>query len=1032
MFRLTKYFIENPRIANMAVALLMLAGIFSMLSLQREEMPAFGLAMVTVTTECPGASPEDVEIGVTVKIEESLSGVEDIRRTTGVSMEGRSVVLVELEEQSADSGPALARIRDAVSRAKGLPDTIRDKPLVEEITSNQPMFELAVTGNASERELRRCARDLENRLREIRGVASIEKIGYRKRQVHIRANPAAMKALDVSFADIMQAVKLRNVRAPGGKTSSDGRERSVVTSARYEEPMSVRNVIVRSNFEGYSVRLTDVAVIDDTYEDPDVIYSGNGKPGIALLVTKRRNADTITLSDELRKAISSSKKTLPAGVSISEIYDYSHLTRTMFDIVVNNAVLGFALVIVIILLFMDGSSALWTAFKVPFTFLVSMLIFPMFRINLNVVSLASMIIVIGIIVDDAVVVGEKAYSLRQEGMGMAEACLAAVKREFLPVTASSVTNMIGFLPVLFIPGVMGRFTQQIPVVITITLAVSLFEAFCFLPTHLAWSRISPTPPRRTAWFPSFRNAYCRILTRALAHRGKVLAAMLAGLAAVMAFSFWRLDFVLEKDINPDFFAVIIEARPGTSLADTAALAGRVERTVAAVVPRDAVKSITTQAGHHNKGGNYLAVAGRFENHAIVTVYLKPASERRVTSERIIASLKPRLAALSKTGDFTRLDTEFLSFDAGKAVEVTYVSDNDADRARFETETLRFLGGIRGVSGVETSSVPGKDETRIVIDHALAARMGVTAGDVADNVRTAFDGIAVTSIRYDGEDVEYVVRAIRPAGDGMPDILVANREGRLVPIRHFVRTENLPSPAAIRHRDGRRAVTVTANVDDTVIAPAEVNRMLRGKFERQAAAVSGLSMILGGQEEESSMSLRGFYFALVVALVAIYFLLVVMYRSYLQPALVMSVLPFAVAGVFLTLVVHGRPLEFIALVGLLGLIGIGVNDAIVLIDHLSEECRGRPDITAAIVGSASGRLRPIMLTTLTTVGGLLPTAYGIGGELQVITPFVLPLAWGLMLTMGATLFSVPLMFSYIAERGAAKEGLAGIIGAELAK
>ncbi len=1016
MLRLTEYFINNPRVTNMVVVLIFIAGIFSAFTLKREQFPAISMDIIQIQTLYPGAAPEDVEINVTNKIEEELLEVENIRKLTSMSMENISIVVCLLDSEAGDPDEIKADIRDAVARVTDLPESVTQKPVIKEITAtNIPVLEMALYGDASEYELRKYARSLESRLKDVSGVSSVEKIGYRKREVKIDVNLGKMKDQEISFTEIMHAISARNVRLSGGTLQSYVSEKKILTLAEYDSLEDVGDVIVRSNFEGYHVLLSDIAVISDSFEEPRILYRGNGRPAISLIVTQQENADIIDLSATLKKEFNDFNNSLPDDVRAEIIYDYSVIARTMLNMVVVNGVLGFVLVIFVLFVFLDVRSAFWAAFGIPFSIIGTLFLFTIMGISLNVITLSTMILVVGIIVDDAIVITEKIYSLKQEGTEDRAASIQGVKLMLLPVSAAVFTTILGVTAILFVPGVMGKFTGDIPKVVALLLGFSLVEAVLFIPSHLQHAKAPEKIPWRIRWLEPVKAWYRGVILAALRNRIKVMAGFALILVILIGVSSQFIRFMLDEDIDIDFFAVVIETPQGTSLEKTRDAVPSVEKLVLDTVPDEALRSITTEVGHHNVN-DLAATAGQYSNWAVTKVYLKTAAKRDITSEEIMADLAEKLPDLKKEMGLRRLNIELMSgLPVGRAVEVIFMTDDDELRGRLEKEMITFLNGIEGVRGIESSNVPGKDELRLILDYKKLARVGLTALDVARTVRTAFDGTVVTSIRREGEDVDFRVRIQNPKqyrAAGVLDLPVANREGRLVPILHFAKLFESDGPAVLHHYRGKRSVTITANVDSYIITSQEANRMIREKFRERTAGIPGLRMKLAGQEEETETSMEGFFFALVVVLISVYFLLVVLFNSYLQPALIMSVIPFAVVGAFLTLILHGRPLIFISLMGILGLIGVVVNDTIVMITHLNATCREEGNKLESIANGAVDRFRPVILTTLTTFAGLLPTSYGFGGDIPSIRPLVLVMAWGLLFATFITLGFIPTLYSFI--------------------
>ena len=1003
----------------MVVILIFLTGIFAAITLQKEQLPEFSFDIMKISTVYYGASPEDVEINVTNKIEDRLLEVENIKKITSMSMENLSVIIVHVDADAGDPEKTKSDIRDAVLRVSDLPEAVSENPVIEEMkSSSMPVIEIAISGDVPEHELRKHARELEYRIKEVSGVSAINKIGYRKREIKIDAEMDKMNRQIISFNEIMNAITTRNVRGSGGTIESYVSEKKIVTLAEYEDPLDVKDVIVRSNYEGYQVKLSDIAVISDDFEEPRIMYRGNGKKAIALIISKQENSDIIDLSDELHRVLAEFKKTLPGSVKVDEIYDYSIFTRTMLEIVVNNGLFGFVLVLLVMFLFLDVKSAFWSAFGIPFSILGGIALFIPFGINLNTVTLATMILVLGIIVDDTIVITEKIYTYKQTGMDPYQATINGVKSMIKPVISAVLTTIFAFLPTAFIPGMMGMFMRSIPYVVTIILSISLIEAIFFLPAHIVNAQPPRKIPRRTLWVEFVKMWYHRILTSALRNRKKVLAGYAVLFFVIMIISSVFLKFMLDQDIDQDFFAIVAETPQGTSIERTYDLLPDVEKYLFDSVPSEALKSITTQVGHHDVN-LYTMGGGQYSNWAIITIYLIPAANRNIASESIIESLKPGIARLKTSGGFDRLElVPIAGMDMGKAVDVIYTSNDDSIRERFEKETMEYLKSIDGVYSIESSNIPGKNELRLKLDYKELARVGITAMDVARTVRTAFDGTVVTSIRREGEDIDYRVRIKDPKkfrAEGVLDLPIMNREGRLVKMKYFTRIEKHTGAAVHHHYGGKRSVSITADVDDSKITPIEVNDLLKKKFEKKAAGIPGLRIKLSGQEEEIAMSMKGFYFAAVVVLISIYFLLVVLFNSYLQPVLIMSIIPFAVAGVFLTLMVHNKPLILISLIGMLGLIGVVVNDTIVMISHLNEKCENSDNGFKIIADGAAGRFRPVILTTLTTFAGLLPTAYGIGGDLPTIRPLVLTMAWGLVFSTIVTLGLIPLLYSFVKPR-----------------
>lgn len=1012
MTNLLSFFIRRPKVTNLILALVVVAGVLSAATLQRQGDPTIDFDIMKITTEYPGASPEDVEINVTDPIEDQLAEVEDVDEMKSLSMENLSIILLWVNPDSSDVERVKRDIRAAVDRVTNLPRQVTDKPKVEEMRStNVAVLEIAISGDVPELELRKLAKDLEEDLKRAKGVGVIEKIGYRKREIEIEADLVKLEDRYVSLNEVMNAIQARNVRTTGGSLESYVTEKKIVTFSEYADPLEVKDVVIRSTFTGEGVRISDVARVEEGFEEHDIIPRADGQQCISLLVRSQAGADVITLSEDVHAIVERFQKGLPEGVTANIIFDLSTYTRSLLSMVRLNGLMGFVLVLVVMMFFLDWKSAFWTAFGIPIAICGSFIFFGPFDITFNVVSLSAMVLVLGMLVDDAIVISENVYRMKEEGMEPTAATIAGVRNVFWPVTASVLTTVLAFLPMLFMKGLIGKFVFCIPVVVTLMLIFSLIESTCFLPSHIAHVVPPKEPPKRTRWIARGAQWYKRRIAWCLKHRWRVLSIYIAVLVIIPLASMKWLKFVLFPQTDPDIFHIVVETPQGTPQGTTAEKIAEVEALVEEVVPAAIRQSYTTRVGHHDINV-YGGTAGNYDNWGLVTVYLQPAEDRDVRSEEIIAAIAKRLPALE---GFQRLDAVGAEEGppVGKPVTMIFTSDDNALRKQFEEEAIAFLKTIDGVFGVESSDVPGKDELRLILDYDTMARLGITAVDVSRTVRAAFDGEVVTSIRREGEEIDFRVRLKDPKQYLAEDVLklsISNQLGKLVPLGSFAHLEPTTGPAVLHHYAGRRSVTVTSEVDTKRITSAEVNALVREHFGPAVSKHAGFQMELGGEEKKTQESMQSFWFALILALVAIYFLLVVVFDSFLQPILIMTAIPFAVVGVFITFMAHGIPLGFIALIGVLGLVGVVVNTSIVMIDTLNEKTAQEGLTLATIVDGAALRFRPVILTTITTVAGLLPTCYGIGGDLPFIRPMVLALAWGLVFATLISLVFIPLIYT----------------------
>lgn len=1009
--QLTNYILKKPLVANLITMLIILIGILSFFQLKQSTYPNVDFDILKITTLYPGASAEDVEINVTNVIEDELETVDNIDKVMSSSLENLSIIYVFMDTNSPNIERAKDEVARAVDRVSDLPPEVDEKPIIKELRStNVAIIELAIVGHADEKTLRKVAKDLEEDIKEIPGTGSIEKVGYRKREVNIGLSTDSLDKNYLSFQDIIQSIKARNVRTSGGNLSSVTNEKKIVTFAEFESPAKVSDVIVRSNFSGQQVQLKDIAHIQNGYEDYDVIARTNLQNSINLLIRSQASADIIDISQKIKDLVKHYREFLPDNVDIVIVSDFSHYTDKLLSIVKNNALIGFFMVLLTLFIFLSSYTAIWTALGIPLSVLGAVILFPAFDIDINFLSLLTMVLVLGILVDDAIIIAENISRHREMGKSPLEAASMGVKEVFWPVTTTVFTTILAFIPMFFMSGITGKFVVQIPLVVILTLGLSLCESTLILPAHIAHS--PKDKPRRLLWFENVKNSYERLLTFALHHRAATMGlfiAFLIGSGCLMTLGM-KLELFPYDDI--DIFYVIAELPEGSSQVQTTHKMMEVEEVINQI-SRDEMVNFTTRIGHHDTDV-YGATSGLRDNWGMIAVYLKPAEERPRKSEAIMAGLEKELKKL-KGFDKLYLDKFNDGPPIGKPVTITFVSDHDNEREAFAQEAYTFLKHTEGITSLDIDTKPGKQELRLKPNFELMSRLGITSQAVANTLRAAYDGIVATDMTLEGEEIDFRVQ-LNEEQRKNPDIIsalhVPNREGRLVPLGSFIQLVPSHSFDTIKHYNGRRSMTITADVVKGKLTSIEANRLIEKQFAKRVEATPGLKLIFGGEGKATQESMESFYLAFICALVAIYCVLIVLFQSYIvKPFVIMTAIPFGLAGVIITLFLHGMPISFLAMIGSLGLVGIVVNDSLIMVDYLNKLSHEKKVLNRdIIIQGAKTRLRPVLLTTITTVAGLVPTIYGFGGYEPFLVPIVLSVAGGLIFATAITLILVPVLYS----------------------
>ena len=631
---------------------------------------------------------------------------------------------------------------------------------------------------------------------------------------------------------------------------------------------------------------------------------------------------------------------------------------------------------------------------------------PLFGMYLDTITLTGMILVVGIIVDDAIIIAENISRRRELGDQPLEAAVEGLRQVFRPVLTTILTTFLVFAPMFFMPGVFGKYIIPIPLAISLALFISLFEAVVALPAHLVpglSKRSGETTSRK--WFEKFRKFYLRFVFRFLKLRYVFVLIFIVALAG----SFWYagnyLKFILFPSEMADEFHIGTELPIGTPLQTTSEKIKAIEKIVAEL-PDHELASYTTRIGTNP------FINAESENYAYLTVNLTPYAERKKTADQIVEILRQKTDQLEGHGKIIYLINTG-GPPVGKPISFQVVGADDIKREQLADSVVVFLGKINGVKDITRDDKAGKDQVEIKINYDKLARLGLTVADVAQNVRIAYDGEVVTSNRYGDDDVDFRVlieKSARRRLSYLNKILIPNRQGRLIPLNEVAYLKSGPGKSDFRHLDGERTITIEADIEQNLTTPLEVTGAVVNHFDVDRDW-PGIQLGLGGELFETEKSMAGLFRTLIIAVIGIYFLLVLLFNSLTQPFLVMMAIPFGIIGVIFVFGFSGEPLSFVAIMGIIGLSGVVVNDSLVLVNHINDLKLKKTgeSLKQIIAEGTSDRLRAIVLTTLTTVAALLPLAYGLGGTAAFMAPMALALGWGLLFATPLTLVLLPCLY-----------------------
>ena len=554
-----RFFAERHILATLLTIMIILLGLSTLLDIKRDIYPKVDFGIMVVMTQYPGASPEDVELNVTNKIEEELKSVTGIDRITSISMENVSVINVVIELEASDQDGIRTDIREAVGRVTDFPTEVTESPWINEISStDMPIIEVGLTGDVSYKELRELARLFEKKLKNVSGVSRLEKVGYRAREIKVEISPKAMQEYQIPLREIIAAVKSRNIRGTTGSFESYTSEKDLVTLAQFRNPYEVGNVIVRSTFEGPLIKVKDLAIVRDDFEDERVLSRMNGRGAISFVVFSSENADVIRTCDAVKELIAKERENLPENVEILFSNDTSRGVRNSFEVVLSNGLIGLVLMLVLLPIFLGLRTSFWVAIGVPVALLGTIFLLPLFGSYLDTITLSGMILVIGIIVDDAIIIAENITHRYEEGDEPLEAAVRGIHEVFRPVITTILTTFLVFAPMFFMPGIFGKFIIPIPLAITLALFISLFEATVALPAHLkqGLQNRSKTTDRHS-WFDVLRRGYQKTAFHLLRFRYLLVPVFVFTLAGALWYAGNYMKFILFPSEMADHFYICL-------------------------------------------------------------------------------------------------------------------------------------------------------------------------------------------------------------------------------------------------------------------------------------------------------------------------------------------------------------------------------------------------------------------------------------------------------------------------------------------
>lgn len=1018
---LIAWFIANPVAANLLMIVLLVGGALSAFNLRSQVFPTISPGTVVVTVPFPGATPAEVEQGITRRVEEAVLGIDGVKRVTSNASENVGIVTIETND-FADRDVVKDDVESAVDRLSDFPPENAEKPIVVAPKPTGGVVTLAIAGDVGEAALRRTAEEIERDLLSQRGVSLVQLEGARDYEISIEISEATLRRYGLSFSEIADAVRRSSLDLAGGSIAAESGEILLRTNQERQTGDAFESIVVRTRADGSEITLADVATVRDEFVREQLSNRYNDRPAVFVRVSRAEAEDVLAVKAAVDRFLEG--YTPPPGVEVVEFRDETQLLRERVNLLLRNGAFGFALVFLFLVLMLDLKLAVWVSMGIATAFMGGFLVFGALGVTITMISLFGLIIVLGLVVDDAIVIGENIDAERELGHPGPVAASRGAHGVLAPVTVGVLTTVAAFAPLLVTGGTFGDITRAIPLVVISVLLVSLLEAFCILPSHLShggsWSRgvIKRIQRYIASGIAAVRDKIVQPGV-AFAARWRYATVGLAAAFFILCMSLLsngQVRFIFFPQIEGNNISATLTMPEGTPFERTDAAIRRMTTAAYQVAgeAREATGetlflSVTATSGGrtaNNSGPGGQSSFSSSENIGQIQIELVPYGERQTPAAEIERRWRKAVGQVegaervSFNSGFAGFGSD-IEFELAHQQEEALIAAADAMKAR--------LADIEGVSQVEDSFDLGKRQ--LVFELTPAGRAaGLRPADVAVQVRQAFFGEEVQRIQRGREEVRVYVRypeSTRASLAALNSFRVQLPDGGRAPLFTVARVEESRAYSSIRRIDGRRVVTVSADVDQALSTPNIANEaILSGVMPELEASYPGLRWVRAGATREQNEDLAAIGSAFIVVLLVIFAMIATQLRSYLQPLAILVSIPLGVAGAVLGHLVLGFSLSFISIFGIVALAGVAVNASVVLVDlYNKHRATGASPVDAA-AAAAARRFRPVMLTTLTTALGLAPLLFETSPQAQFLIPMAVSLGFGIVVSGFMVLFVTP--------------------------
>ena len=1023
-----KWMAGNHVAANLLMMVFIIGGLVVSFSIKQEVFPEIESDSIRVSVAYPGAGPEEVEEGIILKLEERLSGLSEIKEIRSRASEGVGSVTLELLE-GEDVDEALQNVKSEVDRITALPEEA-EKPVVAKMVRRREVISVVIYGDATERTLRQYAEDIQDELLAREDITQVDLSGVRPYEISVEVPEETLRSYGITLQSVAARIKRASLDLPAGSVKAEGGEVLIRTKGKRYSGLDYEGITIIENPDGSEVKLGDLARVRDTFKETDVYALFDGKPAAMVKVYRVGDQKPDGISSAVKEYVSQKEKTLPESLSIASWNDFSEIFTARKRLLLKNAFIGLILVLIILGMFLQIRLALWVMLGLPISFLGAILLMPTLGASINMISLFAFILVLGIVVDDAIVVGESIYEHRRRGKPHMKAAVDGVLEVSGPVVFAILSTVAAFMPLMFISGRMGKIMGVIPLVVIPVLAVSLVECLLILPAHLSFGNPVSKEQKSNRFFYRMREKFNNRLdsfisgpyARALEFSIKNKAITIATAIAMLFMSFGLVGggivkFRFMPEVESDVVQVSIEMPVGTVMQETAlAQEHVVAKGLAAAehfkkenkdktVLRNIFSLVGSSVVAH--GPDLSSTSGG--NLSSIFMFLVPSSQREASSAEISIYWRKSVGEIPGVES---IDFKSSLMHFGSALDVRF-SHKDFHVLNEAAEKLKStLSQYSGVFNVKDSYSQGKREISLKLKPE-ARTLGITESDLASQVRSAFYGAEALRMQRGRNEVKVMVRfpeADRRTLESLDKMFIRTPSGHNVPLSVAAQVSEGRGFSSIIRTDRKRVINVTADVDSSVANAKEINSELKARvLPAIMEEFPGLSLAFEGEDKERQESMESLMKGFAMAMFMIFVMLAIPFRSYTQPLVIMAAIPFGIVGGILGHLIMGYNLSILSMFGIVALSGVVVNDSLLLMDHINRKRAGGMELFEAVMVSGKRRFRPILLTSLTTFFGLAPMILETDMQARFLIPMAITLAFGILFATVITLLFIPTLY-----------------------